>query len=520
MIQRPVELIDGVGSEGIAYFRPIEGNPDCPDTIGAVVSDVGEVETGDFRPGIRIEDLGYRCIGHESPRSGADGRVDTVVTHMQDDIAKDLLATAAATWPDSVALRWRDGAWTYRELDYAASEIAGRVPAGERVAFRAEMSPATVAAVWGIPRGGGIAVPIDPGLGASDAAELAGTFGATLGWPRDHERIRAEREAHPNASAFVIATSGSSGTPRGVIVTFGNIVAAAFASQLHLGSRAGDVWLLAMPLHHVAGLAILWRAAHDGAAVRLQESFDATGFAAALAEDVCWASVVPTMLRRLLAAPMHAPMLRGLLVGGAHTPEVLLEEAVERKIPALATYGMTETTSQACTVVPGQEPASLGTVGFPLPGVAISIDAAEGRAGLIRVDGATVSPGYIDEMPRQGPLITNDIGYFDAAGRLVVVGRADDVIISGGENVQPEMVERALCAIDGVAEAVVFGVEDPEWGQLVAAVVAADGLSANEVLSRLEGLPRHAVPKRITVMKELPLLSNGKVDRERAKLLF
>ncbi len=439
---------------------------------------------------------------------------------MDDTTPQDLLATAAGTWPEAVALRSTAGEWTFAELDYAASEIAGRVPAGERVAFRAEMTPGTVAALWGIPRGGGIAVPIDPALGVGEAADMAARLGATLGWPAQEEAIRADRQPVPNAPAYVVATSGSSGSPRGVVLTFGNVVAAAFASQLHLGSRREDVWLLAMPLHHVAGLAMLWRAAHDGGAVIIQDGFAADTFAAALAQDVCWTSVVPTMLRRLLAMPFDAPRLRGMLVGGAHVPDALLNDAAGRGIPALPTYGMTETTSQACTVLPGQELASRGTVGFPLPGVRITVDAPPGDVGTISIEGSTVSPGYIDEDARRGPLQTNDLGFFDGSGRLVVVGRRDEVIVSGGENVHPKLVERALCAVTGVTDAVVFGLQDDEWGQQVVAVISGKNIDGDEVLAAVDGIPRHAVPKRVTVVGPLPLLPNGKVDREKAKGLL
>ncbi|NND02435.1 MAG: acyl--CoA ligase [Acidimicrobiia bacterium] len=439
---------------------------------------------------------------------------------MEGKTPHDLLATAASTWPDAIALRTDSDEWTYAELDYAASEIAGRVPAGERIAFRAELTPATVAAVWGVPRGGGIAVPIDPGLDVTAAAELSASLGATMGWPEHIDQIRSERDPVPDAPALVVATSGSSGASRGVILTFGNIVSAAFASQLHLGSRRGDVWLLAMPLHHVAGLAILWRAAHDGATVHLQRGFAAEPFAAALAGDVVWTSVVPTMLRRLLAARLDAPRLRGMLVGGAHVPSDLLAEALSRGIPALATYGMTETCSQASTVLPGQEAASVGTVGFPLPGVAVAVDAAPGEIGPISISGSTVATGYVDQPSRSGPLQTNDLGYFDAAGRLVIVGRSDEVIISGGENIYPQVVERALCFVAGVSDAVVFGVADDEWGQRVVAVVEGTGIDEDSVLGAVEGIPQYAKPKQLRVVESLPLLPNGKIDRNGAKDAF
>lgn len=439
---------------------------------------------------------------------------------MDDLIPLDLLGAAAAKWPERVALRFGAESWTFAELDYAATEIAGRVPATERVAFRAEMSVASIVAAWGIPRGGGVAVPIDPSLDAAAAAKAATGLGATLGWPSPAPD-RPKSEPLPSDPVFVISTSGSSASPRGVIITSGNVEAAAAASQLHLGTRESDVWLLAMPLHHIAGLAILWRATHDGAAVVLHSGFGAGPFAASLRASATWTSVVPTMLRRILDEPGDWPGVRGVLVGGAHAATDLVARANAAGLAALPTYGMTETTSQACTVRPGNSAAAAGTVGHPLPGVQVSVDAQPGEPGEILIEGPTVSPGYVDEPERRGAVTTNDIGYFDASGRLVVVGRKDDVIVTGGEKVHPLRVEAALRTVSGVADAVVFGTPDQEWGERVVAVVVARELSEEAVRSGVApSLPRFAVPTVVKIVAALPLLSNGKIDRLQTKRRF
>lgn len=440
---------------------------------------------------------------------------------MDEPIPADLLATAAATWPAATALRIGADSWTYAELDYAANEVAGRVPAGERIAFRAAPTAAAVAALWGVPRGGGIAVPIDPNADAATAANRAAAFDATLGWPRS-DSLHNEFEPSAERVALIVATSGSSAAPRGSLVTFGNIAAAAKASQLHLGTRQVDSWLLAMPLHHIAGLAILWRAAHDGCEVIVQDRFDPAGFAEALRDGATWASVVPTMLRRLIeAAPLgSSSRVRGVLVGGDHSSDEMIAAANAAGLPALPTYGMTETTSQVATVRPGEAQAATGTVGFPLPGVQISIDAPPGEPGTIMVEGSTVSPGFADEPPRDGPLVTSDLGYFDSAGRLVVIGRSDDIIISGGEKIVPQEVEQALSLVPGVHDAAAFGVADDEWGHCVVAVVAAPGMTARAITEAVvDRLSRHAVPKWIEVVDALPRLSNGKIDRAAVRSL-
>jgi len=422
---------------------------------------------------------------------------------------------AAQRWPRRVALRAGTDQWSFADLNYAATEIAGRVRAGSRVAFRAAMNVASVATIWGVPRGGGVAVPIDPALDAPAAAALADSLGATLGWPPPVGSDDVYPEPTPQRPVVIAATSGTGGTPRGVVLTAGNVEAAASASQIHLGTRESDVWLLAMPLHHVGGLAILWRAAHDGSQVVLNQGFEAAAVRAALDDGITWVSFVPTMLRRLLAAPGGPwPSLRGALIGGAHAATELIEAAGAAGVPALPTYGMTETTAQACTVRPGNAAAAAGTVGHPLPGVEVTIDASPGVPGVISIAGPTVSPGYVDEPPRGGPFVTSDVGYFDPSGRLVVLGRNDDVVMSGGEKVHPGQLERALLAQPGVLEAVVFGLPDDEWGERVVAVVAGDDLAGDDLKAILaRSFPRHAVPKVIRVVSELPRLSNGKADR-------
>jgi O-succinylbenzoic acid--CoA ligase len=434
---------------------------------------------------------------------------------MDDPVAPDLLARAAERWPDRIALRTGAGQWTFSDLDYAAYEIAARIAKGSRVAFRAEMSPASIAAVWGIPRAGAVAVPLDPRLDVSAAAGLAESLGATIGWPPAAGPERAEFEPSPDRPVLIVATSGTAGRSRGVVLTAGNVVAAAAASRIHLGTRDSDVWLLVMPLHHVAGLAILWRAAHDGSQIVLHERFAPASVADALHEGISWVSLVPTMLRRLLDTNRGPwPEVRGALIGGAHVSDELISAANEVGLAAVPTYGMTETCGQMATVRPPHWEAAAGTVGHPLPGVVISVSARPGEPGVLSVTGPTVSPGYVDEPIRSGPLATNDIGYFDGTGRLVVLGRSDEVVVTGGENVHPAAVEKALTALPGVVDAVAFGLPDEEWGERLVAVVSGEGITPDGLEAALAAvLPRHAVPREIRVDTGLPHLSTGKIDR-------
>jgi O-succinylbenzoic acid--CoA ligase len=308
---------------------------------------------------------------------------------------------------------------------------------------------------------------------------------------------------------LVVFTSGTTGTPRGVRLTRANLTAAASASAEHLGNGPDDNWLLAMPLHHVGGLSIIVRQMFTGGSVTLLPGFEPESFAAAMHGDVTMVSVVPTMLRRILE---HGPFsdLKAVLVGGGPIPGGLLEEAAATGLPVLPTYGMTETFGQVATLRPGEP---LETKAHPLPGIDVRIE-ADGR---IAVRGDQVSPGYLGEPDRADPwFVTNDLGTLDDDGALRVLGRADLVIVSGGENVNPERVEAVLRQHPDVVEAIVVGVPDPEWGQTVICVY--EGAASPEELASLvsDGLPGFMAPKRWMRVDSIPRTAIGKPDRKAA----
>lgn len=277
----------------------------------------------------------------------------------------------------------------------------------------------------------------------------------------------------------------------------------------HLGHGDHDTWLLAMPLHHVGGLSIVVRSAFAGGSIRLLEGFDPHMFATAIRNDVTMVSVVPTMLRRLLDAdPGPYQGLRAVLVGGGPIPDGLLEEAVHAGLPVLPSYGMTETFGQAATLRPG---SPVSRRAHPLPGVEVRID----PKGRIELRGPQVSPGYVGLPDRPGDwFTTGDLGEVDGEGALRVLGRADDVIITGGKKVDPARVEATAVSHPEVAEAVVYGIPDDEWGELVVCAMVGDidGVSLSNWLR--ERLPGFMVPKSFRHVDEIPRTSMGKPDRE------
>jgi o-succinylbenzoate---CoA ligase len=400
--------------------------------------------------------------------------------------------------PDAPAVVSGGVTLPYGELDRLANSYAQRLVAegigvGDLVPIDATSSPQTVVALVGIHRSGAVAVPQGPG---------------GIEW----------RAPAPPDSYAVVPTSGSFGAPRGVVLTGSNIAASADASRRRLGNDASDRWLLPLPLYHVGGLSIVWRSLTAGGSITMLRPFDAAEVSRALRDDATtMASLVPTMLHRILA---HDPGpyrgLKAILLGGAPASVELVTRALDAGLPVLQTYGMTEAASQVATVEPGTAAEALGTVGPPLDGFSVSIS----ERGEVLVDGPAVSPGYLGEPPRIGPLRTGDLGRIDGHGRLVVSGRRDGMIVTGGENVQPASVEAAIDAVPGVGASVVLGVPDDEWGEMVVAVVETAPAALSGIESAVRGrVARHEAPKRWIAVDALPLLPNGKPDRSAARRL-
>jgi len=303
-------------------------------------------------------------------------------------------------------------------------------------------------------------------------------------------------------------------------------VASATASAFRLGVLPDDRWLVCLPTYHMGGLAPLVRTVLYGTAAVVQREFGPDETARVVADhDVTGVSLVPTMCRRLVDAGWDPDdALRFVLLGGGAADPDFVERCLDRGIPVCPTYGMTETASQIATARPETAVSHPDSVGEPLVTTTVTVLAdgapvAPGERGELVVSGPTVTPGYLDDAATEAAVSehgfhTGDLGYRDEDGRLWVVGRADDRIVTGGENVAAETVAAAIRDCPGVADAAVVGLPDEEWGQRVAAlVVGATDAAAVRDHCRDELAP-YEVPKTVRVVESLPRTPSGTVDRE------
>ncbi len=492
----------------------------------------------------------------------------------------DWLSERSGSSPSHPALIFERYVWTYAELDACVSQLCGRLAArgvmpGQRVAAYLPNRPEYVALIHALARLGTVLLPLNTRLTAPEIAFQLGA--AQVDWliygdgtapgitalpvrvgaiPLDSDTLTGGRDPNWGARpinlsdpAAILFTSGTTGQPKGVVLTWGNFHHSALASAQRLGSGPDDRWLVCLPLYHVGGLSIVLRCCLFGTTVVLHERFEAGAVAGAL-PGVTLVSLVPTMLRRVLAvleARDFPANVRAVLLGGAAAPAGWVAECAARGVPVALTYGLTEASSQVATATPAEVRRKPGSVGKPLGGVELRIaNYANDHVGEILVRGPIVMAGYLGEVPvGEGWLSTGDLGWLDEDSDLLVVQRRADLIVTGGENVYPAEVEAALLAHPAVREACVVGLADAEWGQIVGAVVvvgwgeafAEDPCDSRRRLaanaSPLHGGPEeelntflrerlagYKIPRHWRFTDELPQTASGKVSRNAVLALF
>ncbi|HID50444.1 MAG TPA: 2-succinylbenzoate--CoA ligase, partial [Anaerolineae bacterium] len=376
----------------------------------------------------------------------------------------------------------------------------------------------------------------------------------------------------------IVFTSGTSGRPKGVMLTFANHFYSALGSAYRLGALPDDLWLSCLPLYHVGGLAVIFRSCLYGTAVDLHPRFNLEEVNRSLDnKPITLISLVPTMLRRLLQSRDYWPAsLRLILLGGAAAPPKLIEEANSLprsdihnsqtcpepaegfaihnpSIPLVApTYGLTEAASQVATMRPEAAAQKPGCVGKPLLFTQVKIvdeagvERPSGEYGEIVVTGPTVMAGYFNHPAHQTTrlpnykttrlpdhqttrlqdyqttqLYTGDVGCLDEDGDLWVVQRRTDLIVSGGENIYPAEVEAVLREHTAVTAACVVGIDDPEWGQKAAALIVPQtpgAVTAETLIAWCrERLAGYKIPRLIRFANKLPKTASGKIARQTVK---
>jgi O-succinylbenzoic acid--CoA ligase len=379
--------------------------------------------------------------------------------------------------------------------------------------------PAAARAVVAAWASGEAVLVLDPAAPAPELARVLAAARPTRLLDGDGRRRLPDGEPVEPGVAALVATSGTSGPPKVVELGADAIAWSARAVSAALGSGPGDRWLCCLPVHGVAGLAVVARAWHAGLPLEVHDRFDPAAVRAA-AGRATLVSLVPTMLRRLLAAGGEAARFRRVLLGGSPIPPDLAEAAATRGLDLVRSYGLTETFG--------------GMVhdGHPLPG-------AELRVGGVWTTGAIATADPEGEILVRGPMLfrryrgdpertaavlhggwlrTGDLGRLGPDGRLTMLGRLDDLVISGGVNVHPDEVEAALAAHPAVAEVAVAGRPDPEWGQRVAAFVVPVDPAAPPTLAglrafALERLAPAKAPRELVLVAALPRAPSGKLLR-------
>jgi O-succinylbenzoic acid--CoA ligase len=432
------------------------------------------------------------------------------------------LSQRAATCPDRCALIADGLELTYAELEREATATARRLAArgarrGATVAIDLKPGIEYVVLLQALMKLGAVAYPVNARLAASEReAELERarpaltiTDNPDLGTTEADLPLLGEHDL--DALHCRILTSGTSGGPRPIGLTYGNHLWSAVGSAFNLGVEPTDRWLCCLPLFHVGGLSIIMRSVIYGTTAVVHPGFDVDRIAASLEGDgVTLVSLVSTQLSRLLEAGVDLLPLRAVLVGGGPVPEAVIEEAIGRGATVVQTYGLTEAASQVTTLEPGQAQRKLGSAGRPLLTTHLRI-----QEGEILVQGPTVAPGTADE---DGWLHTGDLGRIDEEGFLYVEDRLGDVIVSGGENVLPAEVEEVLLRHPQVADAAAVGRADAEWQEAVTAVVVLReraSVSADELRAHCaSALAGYKVPKRVEFVAQLPRTASGKLMRK------
>ena len=342
---------------------------------------------------------------------------------------------------------------------------------------------------------------------------------------RESQSLVTEAESTDDFVMITLETSGTTGTPKRIQLYASQIAHAVGMFPEALRTAPGEFWGHALPLHHVGGLSILARALSTGGGVAWAPDTTTDAINNLLHYvDVKGISLVSTQLHRLMEQQEsldRLSTLNAILLGGGPLPINVAKYALEKSYPVYQSYGMTESFAMISATLLSETPNYPQCVGKPFGDTQMMLD-----NGTIHLRGTQLGPAW-----KESWFNTGDIGTIDEHGRLVIEARRDDLILSGGNNISPTPIEDALLQHPQIEAAIVFGIEDPEWGQQVVALVELKGSQESELVTtqtleqwlRTNGLPSYKIPKQWDILppgETLPRTSLGKLARNEAKLRF
>ncbi|CAK8054895.1 o-succinylbenzoate--CoA ligase [Eupransor demetentiae] len=462
------------------------------------------------------------------------------------------LSKRVANTPDRIAVYYQNQSWTFAEIQtkilFFASQIQAEINSEKRIGLVLYNNLAGYLAIMAAQQLGLELVLLNRRLSAVELNDQIKDAGLQLvltdgGYQEDlavHKQLNFKdlpttglAEVEPVAefpnddTTSIMYTSGTTSRPKGVCQTFGNHFYSAMSSALNLGLSADDCWLVAVPIFHISGFSILMRHLIYGAAVVLEERFDAQLINQRLVDlPVTHMSVVPVMLQDMLAdlqpGQHYNKHFRAMLVGGGPSKENTLREAQAHGVPVVQCYGMTETSSQVVALDPEYALDKIGSVGKPLFSVELRLGkpgSAQQQAGDVWIKTPNLTKGYLNqphllaEKMQAGWFQTGDYGHFDEEGFLYIDGRSGDMISSGGENIFPDEVENALADQLVRQDFAVVGQADEHWGAVPALVLTEPvDLAALLAVGR-QRLAHYKLPKHFYLTASLPKTASGKIKR-------
>ncbi|MEZ5357889.1 MAG: class I adenylate-forming enzyme family protein [Candidatus Zixiibacteriota bacterium] len=472
------------------------------------------------------------------------------------EVIADPVRIAAQKWPDDTAVISDNTSLTFSEYDVAIDSavrflLDKQVESEDIIAVLGRNSISVAVLFWAAYRLGVTLMPLNSLASIRDWKDQLDHAGCNILFyessfseysgilPQTHElQVTYKAKEHElnkkayqflSLPAVVQFTSGSTGKPRGVVLDWGNVFYSAQAANEALEMSPDDTWLAVLPFYHIGGLSIMFRTVLSGSRMRVFRRFTPSEILKAVSEfDSPVISVVPTMLKMLMEHDTDNRLAgcKAIVLGGAALDEPLRKDILARKLPVLTTYGMTETASMVSLLPLADKGVRLDTSGKTLAHAEIKSDAR----GRILVRGQSLFAKYLQGermTDSDGWFDTGDTGFIDDSGYLIITGRDDRQIKSGGENIDLNRIEAVLLHHDAIAEAVVLSRDDDKWGQRPVAFIRTTDAEFNldELAKRIAAeLGKIHIPDVIETIDEFPLTAVGKYDfpalRERFAHLF